>query len=55
MVAILSEMNDVDFDAAWEKRVDVEIDAGLQVPFIDAVKFDPVKTRLRQVGRFGRR
>ena len=35
MVDIFSEMRDVDFDAAWAKRIDVKIDAGLQVPFID--------------------
>ena len=26
----------VDFNQAWEKRVEVEIDAGLKIPFIDA-------------------
>ena len=36
MVDILPEISGVDFDTAWEKRVEVEIDAGLQVPFIDA-------------------
>jgi hypothetical protein len=36
MIDILPEISGVDFDAAWEKRVEVEIDAGLQVPFIDA-------------------
>ena len=36
MIDILPEMSGVDFDSAWEKRIEVEIDAGLQVPFIDA-------------------
>ena len=35
MVDILPEISGVDFDAAWEKRIDAEIDEGLQVPFID--------------------
>lgn len=36
MIDIFSEISGVDFDAAWEKRVEVEIEEGLQVPFIDA-------------------
>lgn len=36
MIDILPEISGIDFDTAWEKRIDVEIDAGLQVPFIDA-------------------
>ena len=35
MIDIFSKINGVDFAAAWEKRLEVEIDAGLQVPFID--------------------
>lgn len=35
MVDILPEISGVDFDTAWEKRIEAEIDAGLQVPFID--------------------
>jgi hypothetical protein len=36
MVDILPEISGVDFDTAWGKRVEAEIDEGLQVPFIDA-------------------
>jgi hypothetical protein len=36
MIDIFSEISGVDFEAAWEKRIEVEISAGLQVPFIDA-------------------
>jgi hypothetical protein len=36
MIDIFSEISGVDFDSAWEKRVNVEIDPGLQIPFIDA-------------------
>ena len=36
MIDIFSEISGVDFNAAWEKRVQVEIEPGLQVPFIDA-------------------
>jgi len=36
MVDILPEISGVDFDTAWGKRVEAQIDAGLQVPFIDA-------------------
>jgi len=36
MIDIFSEITGVDFDAVWEKRIEAEIDAGLQVPFIDA-------------------
>ena len=36
MVDILPEISGVDFDAAWGKRVESEIDENLQVPFIDA-------------------
>jgi len=32
----LPEISGVDFDTAWKKRVEVEIDAGLKIPFIDA-------------------
>ena len=35
MVDILPEISGVDFDTAWGTRVEAEIDAGLQVPFID--------------------
>jgi hypothetical protein len=35
MVDILPEISGVDFDTAWEKRVEAEIDKGLHVPFID--------------------
>jgi hypothetical protein len=35
MVNILPEISGVDFDTAWGKRIEAEIDAGLQVPFID--------------------
>jgi hypothetical protein len=35
MIDILPEISGVDFDAAWEKRINAEIDEGLQVPFID--------------------
>lgn len=35
MVDILPDISGVDFDTAWGKRIEVEIDAGLQVPFID--------------------
>jgi hypothetical protein len=35
MIDILPEISGVDFDTAWVKRVEAEIDAGLQVPFID--------------------
>ena len=35
MVDILPEISGVDFDTAWEKRVEAEIDEGLKVPFID--------------------
>jgi len=35
MIDILPEISGVDFDTAWGKRVEAEIDAGLQVPFID--------------------
>lgn len=36
MIDILPEISDIDFDAAWEKRVEVEIGKGLRVHFIDA-------------------
>lgn len=36
MIDIFPEISGVNFDAAWERRVDVEIGADLQVPFIDA-------------------
>jgi len=36
MIDILPEISGVDFNQAWEKRVEVEIDAGLKVSFIDA-------------------
>jgi hypothetical protein len=36
MIDILPEISGVDFNQAWEKRVEVEIDAGLKIPFIDA-------------------
>ncbi len=35
MVDILPEISGVDFDAAWEKRVEAEISKGLKVLFID--------------------
>jgi Nucleotidyltransferase of unknown function (DUF6036) len=35
MIDILPEISGVDFDAAWEKRINAEIDEGLEVPFID--------------------
>jgi hypothetical protein len=35
MIDILPEINGVDFDTAWGRRVEAEIDTGLQVPFID--------------------
>jgi len=35
MIDILPEISGVDFDAAWAKRVEAEIDPGLRVPFID--------------------
>jgi len=35
MIDILPEISGVDFDTAWGKRVEAEIDAGLRVPFID--------------------
>ena len=35
MVDILPEISGVDFDTAWGKRIEAEIDEGLQVPFID--------------------
>ena len=35
MVDILPEISGIDFDTAWEKRVEAEIDEGLKVPFID--------------------
>jgi hypothetical protein len=35
MVDILPEISGVDFDKAWGTRVEAEIDAWLQVPFID--------------------
>ena len=35
MVDILPEISGVDFDTAWEKRVEVEIDKGLKALFID--------------------
>lgn len=35
MVDILSEIGGVDFDAAWEKRVEAEIGEGLKVLLID--------------------
>jgi hypothetical protein len=35
MVDILPEISGVDFETAWGKRIEAEIDAGLQVPFID--------------------
>ncbi len=36
MIDILPEISGVDFDAAWEKRIEVEIGDGLRVHFIDA-------------------
>jgi len=36
MIDILPEISGVDFDTAWEKRVEVDVDAGLKIPFIDA-------------------
>ncbi|MFZ2448069.1 MAG: DUF6036 family nucleotidyltransferase [Syntrophobacteraceae bacterium] len=35
MVDILPEISGVDFDAAWEKRVEVAIDKGLKILLID--------------------
>ncbi len=35
MVDILPEISGVDFDTAWEKRVEAEIEQGLKVLFID--------------------
>jgi hypothetical protein len=35
MIDILPEINGIDFDAAWEKRIEAEIDKGLKVLFID--------------------
>lgn len=36
MIDILPEIRGVDFDAAWEKRVEADIDKGFKVFFIDA-------------------
>jgi hypothetical protein len=36
MIDILPEISGVDFNTAWEMRVEAEIDAGLKIPFIDA-------------------
>jgi hypothetical protein len=36
MVDILPEISGIDFDMAWEKRVEVEIDTGLMALFMDA-------------------
>ncbi len=36
MIDIFSEISGVDFDEAWKKRVEVEVEPGLQVPFMDA-------------------
>jgi hypothetical protein len=35
MIDILPEISGIDFDSAWEKRIDAEIDKGLKVLFID--------------------
>ena len=35
MIDILPEIIGIDFNAAWEKRVEAEIDKGLKVLFID--------------------
>jgi hypothetical protein len=35
MIDILPEISGVDFDTAWEKRIEAEIDEGLRASFID--------------------
>jgi hypothetical protein len=43
MVDILSKISGVDFEAAWDRRVESELEAGLTAPFISR---DLVKAKL---------
>ncbi len=44
MVDVLADISGVDFDSAWDSRIEIEIDPGLKVPVISSE--DLIKAKL---------